>query len=77
MFSVMTIITGGMAIGVIEPTLAPHLKEEVNCFCSPKSPSLIMVSFGHIPSPPLPSSLTSLTSSTAAAVLIYLSVSSN
>ena len=26
---VMTVVTGGMAIGVIEPTLAPHLKDEV------------------------------------------------
>ena len=25
----MTIVTGGMAIGVIEPILAPHLKDQV------------------------------------------------
>jgi hypothetical protein len=28
----MSIVTGGMAIGVIEPTLAPHLKNQVSWF---------------------------------------------
>ncbi|XP_028406119.1 MFS-type transporter SLC18B1-like isoform X2 [Dendronephthya gigantea] len=33
---VMTIVTGGMAIGIIEPTLAPHLKDEFNITSSTK-----------------------------------------
>ena len=31
----MTIITGGMAIGVIEPIMAPHLEEQVGHLAYP------------------------------------------